>query len=99
MKVAIAVIMLVTGSCKQPKTKRGVASSEKDTTFKEDTIVKDATEAKVTGYQQGERINTGSTKVAEVLAYAETLIGTPYKYGSADPDIGFDCSGFITHVF
>jgi cell wall-associated NlpC family hydrolase len=35
----------------------------------------------------------------EVLAYAKTLIGTPYKYGSVDPAAGLDCSGFITHVF
>ena len=27
------------------------------------------------------------------------MIGTPYKYASIDPAIGFDCSGFITYVF
>jgi cell wall-associated NlpC family hydrolase len=26
-------------------------------------------------------------------------MGVPYKYGSTDPREGFDCSGFITHVF
>ena len=35
----------------------------------------------------------------QLLAYAETLIGTPYKYASIDPAEGLDCSGFITHVF
>jgi cell wall-associated NlpC family hydrolase len=45
------------------------------------------------------KINTGNTTPAELLAYANTLIGTPYKYGSIDPQVGFDCSGFITHVF
>jgi cell wall-associated NlpC family hydrolase len=35
----------------------------------------------------------------ELLAYAKTLIGTPYKYASVDPAEGLDCSGFITHVF
>ncbi len=44
-------------------------------------------------------INTGNTIPAELLAYANTLIGTPYKYGSIDPNVGFDCSGFITNVF
>jgi cell wall-associated NlpC family hydrolase len=44
-------------------------------------------------------INTGNTTPAELLAYAHTLVGTPYQYGSTDPKVGFDCSGFITHVF
>jgi len=34
----------------------------------------------------------------QFVAYAETLIGTPYVYGSTDPAVGFDCSGFINHV-
>ncbi len=44
-------------------------------------------------------INTGTTTPGEVLSYSQTLIGTPYKYGSADSAEGFDCSGFITYVF
>ena len=34
-----------------------------------------------------------------VVAYAKTLLGTPYKYASTDPGEGVDCSGFITYVF
>jgi len=44
-------------------------------------------------------INTGTTTPEELLAFAKTLIGIPYKYGSIDPAVGFDCSGFITYVF
>lgn len=44
-------------------------------------------------------INTGNTTPAELLAFAQTLTGTPYLYGSTDPAQGFDCSGFITYVF
>lgn len=47
----------------------------------------------------GKKIETGRTTPDELLAYAQTLIGTPYLYGSTDPKAGFDCSGFITHVF
>ncbi|MCW3088193.1 MAG: hypothetical protein JWQ78_1579, partial [Sediminibacterium sp.] len=44
-------------------------------------------------------INTGSTSPDELMRFAETLQGIPYVYGSTDPRVGFDCSGFITHVF
>lgn len=33
------------------------------------------------------------------VSYAKTLLGTPYKYGSAVPKNGLDCSGFVTCVF
>ncbi len=36
---------------------------------------------------------------AILIAFAKTLIGTPYKYASVDPAQGLDCSGFITYVF
>jgi cell wall-associated NlpC family hydrolase len=35
----------------------------------------------------------------EFIAYAKTYIGTPYKYGSAVPKNGLDCSGYIMVVF
>ncbi|MEO7307777.1 MAG: C40 family peptidase [Ferruginibacter sp.] len=46
-----------------------------------------------------QHINTGSTTPEELLAFAKTLIGTPYKFASTDPVVGFDCSGFLTYVF
>jgi cell wall-associated NlpC family hydrolase len=47
----------------------------------------------------GEVINTGSVTPDQLMAFAETLKGVPYKYASTDPKVGFDCSGFITYVF
>jgi cell wall-associated NlpC family hydrolase len=44
-------------------------------------------------------IDTKNQKPAEIINFAKTLIGVPYKYGSTDPAQGFDCSGFITYVF
>ena len=36
---------------------------------------------------------------AELIDYAKTLKGIRYKYASADPKKGFDCSGFVMYVF
>ncbi len=35
----------------------------------------------------------------EITDFAKTLIGTPYKYATQEPEIGFDCSGFVHYVF
>lgn len=35
----------------------------------------------------------------ELIPYAKSLIGTPYHYGGDTPRTGFDCSGFVRHVF
>jgi cell wall-associated NlpC family hydrolase len=45
------------------------------------------------------QIATGNIHPEAVVAFAESLMGTPYKYASIDPAAGFDCSGFITYVF
>jgi cell wall-associated NlpC family hydrolase len=44
-------------------------------------------------------IHTGTITPEQIVSFAETLIGVPYKYASTDPKQGFDCSGFITYVF
>lgn len=45
------------------------------------------------------QVHTKSVHPQQVVDFAKTLIGTPYKYASTDPKVGFDCSGFITYVF
>lgn len=44
-------------------------------------------------------VDTKDVDPNKLIAFAKTLIGTPYSYGSVDPNQGFDCSGFITYVF
>lgn len=34
-----------------------------------------------------------------LLQYANSLQGVPYRYGGSSPQAGFDCSGFVVHVF
>lgn len=36
---------------------------------------------------------------ANLISFAQTLKGVPYKYGCSDPELGFDCSGFVKYVF
>lgn len=35
----------------------------------------------------------------DVVSYAQSLLGTPYHYGGDSPSTGFDCSGFVRHVY
>lgn len=44
-------------------------------------------------------INTKGVQPDALVKFAETLKGVRYVYGSTNPKVGFDCSGFITYVF
>ncbi|GAA4318577.1 hypothetical protein GCM10023184_02890 [Flaviaesturariibacter amylovorans] len=44
-------------------------------------------------------VDTRNVAPADLVAFSRTLLGTPYVYGSTNPKVGFDCSGFITYVF
>ena len=38
-------------------------------------------------------------RATPAVKYALSLKGTPYNYGSDIPEQGFDCSGFVKHVY
>jgi len=35
----------------------------------------------------------------QIVQYAQTFVGTPYRYASRSPEKGFDCSGFTSFIF
>ena len=39
------------------------------------------------------------TQVSRILARAHQLIGTPYRFGGANLETGFDCSGLLVYLF
>jgi cell wall-associated NlpC family hydrolase len=45
------------------------------------------------------QVYTGRTTAGQLLTFARTLMGTPYVWGSVNPDTGLDCSGFVNCVF
>jgi len=50
----------------------------------------------------GPRIRTTPKTLSmaqQVVDYALTFLGTPYHYGGITEEGGFDCSGFVRHVF
>jgi cell wall-associated NlpC family hydrolase len=44
-------------------------------------------------------IKPASQSQPQVITYALSLQGVPYQYGKDSPEEGFDCSGFVKHVY
>lgn len=44
-------------------------------------------------------VDRATASVQDVLDQAVEMLGIPYRRGGSSPETGFDCSGFVTHVF
>ena len=101
MKLIIPLFFLLIAACDQPPEQ--VVIHLTDTTnlaiteVSKEPVLKPG--QKQISFSSGTEINTGNTRPAELVAYAKTLLGIPYLYAASDPNIGFDCSGFISYVF
>ena len=69
------------------------------TAKKVDTFSQEATVVSTPQKVLQVKVVSKKNKIDSLIKFAKSLIGTPYKYASTDPSVGFDCSGFINYVF
>jgi cell wall-associated NlpC family hydrolase len=62
----------------------------------EDTLKVDSLLASGTVINDSSKVP--NEQVNEIINFAKTFMGTPYKWAGSTPS-GFDCSGFISYVF
>lgn len=91
--ITFIIVMTVAGCANDNTAAEKLRDETIVTTPGRDTIINKSQEIEkvVTGFQ--------TATPDSIVAFARTLIGTPYLYASTDPAKGFDCSGFITYVF
>ena len=101
MKLIIPLFFILMAGCDQPPEQVVIQLTDTSTITKtEDPKEPEGTPGqKQVIYSGSSKINTGNTLSLDLVAYAKTLIGVPYQYAASDPNVGFDCSGFITNVF
>lgn len=97
--IVVSGMLLILSCNNEPATAEQVVTEQKeqqqgaeaDQTSIETSLPQSSTNTK--------NIETGNTSPGALVEFSKTLIGIPYLYGSINPANGFDCSGFITHVF
>lgn len=82
-------------------TQSAVIAFQNSCGIESDGIVGEQTSRLLREYKNRAVPNRGNLQTrrgAEIVSYARQLYGTSYVWGGSSPG-GFDCSGFITHVF
>ncbi len=82
-------LFLILESCSS--SRKTTTRPTNDTEIKSRVVIRNKVPSRV--------IDTKNVSADELVTFAESLQGVPYKYGSSDAKKGFDCSGFISYVF
>jgi cell wall-associated NlpC family hydrolase len=98
-KTAVLLLLLFLCTTYNAPRKQSSVTITPDTALQELPLNDEQALYETGTYHSQNGINTGKTTPADLVAFAKTMIGTPYEYASIDPAKGFDCSGFITYVF
>lgn len=88
----LLILIFASASCSVSKTQKKIAY-DKTAAPKQ---VSNSEPENITGYKT---IDTKHTEAEPLMQFAENLLGVKYKYGSTEPEKGFDCSGFVNYVF
>lgn len=88
--LAIVYLLILTQGCTSTKTRTSSAGATA-WDVKSQVEIKDKVPSR--------KIEVRDVDPTELTAFAETLVGIPYRYGSMKKENGFDCSGFINYVF
>jgi cell wall-associated NlpC family hydrolase len=112
MKTLLAILpFVIFGSACRPEagtpisesveigTQAGTQSGTQSGTRIPDSLPAPSADTLVYDHPEAVRIQTGAITPEQVVAFAQTLKGKPYRYASCSPDAGFDCSGFVYYVF
>ncbi len=91
LTIPLLIIILFTACTKRAYISTEVIYSLDKTTEDAIIIESDQALADLTFDNEQALINS-------VIEYANSLLGTPYKWGGTTP-AGFDCSGFVQHVY
>ena len=98
MRFSISLLtVLFFVSCHSPDT--AVQAINADSIIQADTIKAVTTAVYTSNTEHIIPQPVSNSERCDLVDFAQTFVGTPYRYGSTDPLVGFDCSGFIYHVF
>src|SRR4030095_17126226 len=103
VKLAIVLIWLCSSSCKYWHTwdyesndsarlvSTDTLPAKADTPAKDSAIMIIDTVKTDSVLVPAAQVHTRNIHPAQVVEFAKTLIGVPYRYASTDPHVGFDC--------